>query len=1130
MPTTIGTLADAVLLCQNIRAERAPFSYDIETNGLRAETSDIIGMSISWKRGTFYFPLLHHEPMRDAYAGGLARWAAEVAEYDEERAQGVKKKDRKWATKPKKPVKATFEEQTADLPMEARNVSQQAFWGCIADLFSDPTVPKFAHNSPFDFRRIKKTAKEWTGREIPFVAANFHDTLIMTYALSEHLARVWGGLDLNTVAANTVGVRKSEKALEEWFSARGVKKKGTQKGSLAFAPLELVADYCGMDAILVRKVARVQLPKVQADEGCLKLYRREIALVETTIAMEDAPKHIALERAKSTYATGKERLVSLKAAVVDLGLPHTDNAAWNPDSNDELAKVLRKMGCHLPFAPATKEKFERGEEVETIKYSVDAKALEPHRRLPIISALLRYRRLEKRIGTDFANVLFYTLPSPVDPAMGYLHGGLSQTTARTGRFACLAAGTPVEVVRDVKKHPLMPIESVRAGDLVYTYDDDLRLTLRKVTWAGNTGTRAVVRVSWAGTGKKRDGYVDATPEHRFRLWNGEYRAAKDLRAGDRILAVSRGEGAYEYQRMWASKTEAITNEHRWIYETMRGPIPAKHHIHHKDGNRRNNLLSNLECVSPKEHVAKHPRTTEQNAKMGATLRRMYAEGKMRRTYKRGADNPKYKFLKKSWMLKVLWAHAGAPTVFRDKYRIDYAVVQREMARHGIDYRAIQLFFRPDGTRITREDVAKAREMGNQIDALKFIGKGYAKFRELQTAFGFEDTFNHTVTSVVALPGRVPVYDISVEGTHNFIANELCVHNSSAPNMQNWTRDDDSDEWASEFSIRAAWVVAPPACGCKICDGSGAGEAASPCWACGGTGDARRVIISADLKQIEPRITAHLTKDENLIRVYREGRDVYVEIGKIAFGLEPALPDKEWKKKYPDERQAAKAIVLAILYGAGISKIRFMVTDSVMEVIDGRLAFLKRKWEAGDITEEGREALLAEVKALKKRRATFSFGDEDSRRVLDKMAERFPGIFDYKAYLTEGYERRKYVRNPWGRKLYLPHEDATYMLLNAIVQSSAADLLKQATLDVYRALKESGLDCNLLWSIHDELLFDCLAADAEKASAIIVREMTKFPLRVPLESDLSITATSLKDAIEWDLKDGVPWEKLWGISN
>lgn len=953
MPTTIGTLADAVLLCQNIRAEKAPFSYDIETNGLRAETSDIIGMSISWKRGTFYFPLLHHEPMRDAYAGGLARWAAEVAEYDAERAQGVKKKDRKWPTKPKKPVKATFEEQIADLPLDPRNVSQQAFWGCIADLFSDPKVPKFAHNSPFDFRRIRKTAKEWTGREIPFVAANFHDTLIMTYALSEHLARVWGGLDLNTVAAGTVGVRKSEKALEEWFSSRGVKKKGTQKGSLAYAPLELVADYCGMDAILVRKVARVQLPKVQADEGCLKLYKREIALVETTIAMEDAPKHIALERAKSTYETGKERLVSLKAAVVDLGLPHTDNVMWNPDSNDELAKVLRKMGCHLPFAPATKEKFERGEEVATIKYSVDAKALEPHRRLPIISALLRYRRLEKRIGTDFASVLEYTLPSASDPAMGFLYAGLSQTTARTGRFACIAKGTPIEVcIPRVWQHPTRPvvlIEDVKVGDFVYTFDDARRLVGRRVSWAGQTGMKSVVRVSaHREVFPEQSIHVDMTPEHRVRMADGTYVRADALRPGDRVMSASR----------WAFK----------------------------------------------------------HALCG------------------GGD-----------------AHGIAPS-------------------------------------------------------------------------------NHIITSIVPLPGIVPVYDLSVEETHNFIANELCVHNSSAPNMQNWTRDDDSDEWASEFSIRAAWVVAPPACGCKICDGSGASDDVKACWACGGTGDARRVIISADLKQIEPRITAHLTKDENLIRVYREGRDVYVEIGKIAFGLEPALPDKEWKKKYPDERQAAKAIVLAILYGAGISKIRFMVTDSVMEVIDGRLAFLKRKWEAGDITEEGREALLAEVKALKKRRATFSFGDEDSRRVLDKMAERFPGIFDYKAYLTEGYERRKYVRNPWGRKLYLPHEDATYMLLNAIVQSSAADLLKQATLDVYRALKESGLDCNLLWSIHDELLFDCLAADAEKASAIIVREMTKFPLRVPLESDLSITATSLKDAIEWDLKDGVPWEKLWGISN
>jgi len=51
--------------------------------------------------------------------------------------------------------------------------------------------------------------------------------------------------------------------------------------------------------------------------------------------------------------------------------------------------------------------------------------------------------------------------------------------------------------------------------------------------------------------------------------------------------------------------------HRYVWETRRGPIPPKHHIHHKDGNTANNSISNLECVAPGQHAARHPLSEEQ---------------------------------------------------------------------------------------------------------------------------------------------------------------------------------------------------------------------------------------------------------------------------------------------------------------------------------------------------------------------------------------------------------------------------------------------------------------------------------------------------------------------------------------
>ncbi len=111
---------------------------------------------------------------------------------------------------------------------------------------------------------------------------------------------------------------------------------------------------------------------------------------------------------------------------------------------------------------------------------------------------------------------------------------------RTGRPSCIAAGSMVEVVRDVSAHPKgVAIEQVKEGDLVYCYDKNRELCLRRVLWAGKTGRRRVVRLHWQGSGHRRKGYLDLTPEHPVRLTDGHYRQAQHLKPMDRVMALSR---------------------------------------------------------------------------------------------------------------------------------------------------------------------------------------------------------------------------------------------------------------------------------------------------------------------------------------------------------------------------------------------------------------------------------------------------------------------------------------------------------------------------------------------------------------------------------------------------------------
>jgi len=188
----------------------------------------------------------------------------------------------------------------------------------------------------------------------------------------------------------------------------------------------------------------------------------------------------------------------------------------------------------------------------------------------IAEGWLEYKGSEKILSTFLA---------AWDTPGGRIHPRY-RSPMRTGRTSCIAKGTKIDIVRDCSKHPDgINIEDVKEGDMVYCYDNKCRLRIKPVMWAGCTGKREVIRVHWQGTGRRTTGYLDLTPEHKIRLFNGQYVRADQLLPSVSVLALSRGDTGTGYLRLYPTHMEPIL-EHKFISEELqnRGAKQVTHHI------------------------------------------------------------------------------------------------------------------------------------------------------------------------------------------------------------------------------------------------------------------------------------------------------------------------------------------------------------------------------------------------------------------------------------------------------------------------------------------------------------------------------------------------------------------------
>ena len=225
----------------------------------------------------------------------------------------------------------------------------------------------------------------------------------------------------------------------------------------------------------------------------------------------------------------------------------------------------------------------------------------------------------------------------------------------------------------------------------------------------------------------------------------------------------------------------------------------------------------------------------------------------------------------------------------------------------------------------------------------------------------------------------------------------------------------------------------------------------------------KVLVDADYSQIELRLLAHIANDETMIAAFRSGEDIHAVTASQVFGVPLA-------EVTPLQRSHAKAVNFGIVYGISAFSL------------------------AQDIG-----VFQSEAKAY-----------------MDSYFAKYHGV---RAYMTRVVEQAKadgYVTTLFGRRRDLPElKSSNFNLrsfgervaLNMPIQGTAADIIKAAMVRVDARMRAEHLQARLLLQVHDELIVECPAEEAETVKAILVDEMEHVvDYRVPLLVDAKIGAS------------------------
>ncbi len=220
-----------------------------------------------------------------------------------------------------------------------------------------------------------------------------------------------------------------------------------------------------------------------------------------------------------------------------------------------------------------------------------------------------------------------------------------------------------------------------------------------------------------------------------------------------------------------------------------------------------------------------------------------------------------------------------------------------------------------------------------------------------------------------------------------------------------------------------------------------------------------VYIDADYSQIELRVLAHISQDENMISAFKNDEDIHRQVASKVF----SVPMEEVTK---EQRSAAKAVNFGIVYG---------------------------------ISDFG----LAEQ---------LGIGRKKAKQYIEQYKEKYVGIKNFMENIVEEAKEKGYVETLFHRRRQIPELSSNNHMvrqfgaraaMNTPIQGTAADIMKIAMINLDNKLKATDVDAKLILQVHDELIIECKKEQKEQVKQILQESMEKATkLIIPLKVEIS----------------------------
>jgi DNA polymerase-1 len=225
-------------------------------------------------------------------------------------------------------------------------------------------------------------------------------------------------------------------------------------------------------------------------------------------------------------------------------------------------------------------------------------------------------------------------------------------------------------------------------------------------------------------------------------------------------------------------------------------------------------------------------------------------------------------------------------------------------------------------------------------------------------------------------------------------------------------------------------------------------------------DEDHILVSADYSQIELRIVAELSGDENMLEAFEKKLDIHTATAAKVYGVEVDAVTKEMRYK-------AKSVNFGIIYGQGA----FGLAENI------------------------------------------GVSRAEAKTIIENYFLQFPKIKQYMNHNIQFARQHGYVQTIMGRKRYLKDINsknftvrgfAERNAINSPVQGSAADLIKLAMIGIHKEFKHHNLKSKMTLQVHDELVFDALKSEVEILKPIVYEQMVKaIKTRVPIEAEIGV---------------------------